>query len=184
MNVMGFQTEPTRSNPSHKQSRTRPTAGPLQSTPQEQPRSAGYTQTDGDDLANMSFESDGSFVGRRSPKRHRDNSFPMEKIPPSSQVPERKRNSVCPGGGRDRRERRILGEADQNSQNSQPSTQESRKSASSQCKSFSASQFHGTGEENHFQDLDLDMDLEFSKDFIFTSTPATEANNVPPEVRR
>ncbi|GES65348.1 hypothetical protein ATEIFO6365_0010027400 [Aspergillus terreus] len=183
MNVMGFQTGPTGSNPSHKQSRTRSTAGPPQSTPQEQTRSTGYTQPEGDDFANMSFESDGSFAGRRSPKRHRDNAFPMEKIPPSSQVPERKRNSVCPSGARDRRERRILGEADQNSQNSQPGTQESRKSASSQRKSFPDSQFHGTGEENHFHDLDLDMDLEFSKDFIFTSTPAAEANNVLPEVR-
>ncbi|KAL5358138.1 hypothetical protein BJX96DRAFT_146000 [Aspergillus floccosus] len=184
MNIMGFQTGPPSSNPSHKQLRARSTAGQPQSTPQEQTRSAGYTQTEGDDLSIMSFESDGSFTGRRSPKRHRDNAFPIETTPRSSQAPESKRNSGCPSGAGDRQERRVLVEADRNGQNSQPSTHGSRKSASSQRKSFPDAQSHGLGDENHFQDLDLDMDLEFSKDFIFTSKPAVEANNVLPEVRR
>ena len=35
---------------------------------------------------------------------------------------------------------------------------------------------------NHLQDFDLDMDLEFSKDFIFTSTTFSGSNDrAPPQ---
>ncbi|KAL4892920.1 hypothetical protein BDV59DRAFT_178968 [Aspergillus ambiguus] len=167
MDVMGFQTGP---NLSHKPSRTRSTTGQPQPTPQKQMRSGECMQTQGDDLVDTSFESDGSLTGRRSPKRPRDNAFPLAKTPQVPQLSEQKRESVKGGGG-NRRERRILGDVDQKSQNSQPSSQGSRKSHRSQRESFPAAQLHGNGDENHLQDIDLDMDLELSRDFIFTSTP-------------
>lgn len=36
---------------------------------------------------------------------------------------------------------------------------------------------HGPSEGNHLQDFDLDMDLEFSKDFLFTSTAFSGSND-------
>ncbi|KAF9889781.1 hypothetical protein FE257_006871 [Aspergillus nanangensis] len=179
MNVMGFKADPVSSKPSSKQP---PTPGQPQSakTP-KQTRSGGYPQIQGDDDSlDMSFISDMSFSGRRSPKRPRNNDFPPHNVLPPSPAPGRKtRESVCRSNTEQRRGRKALGEVDQNSQ---PNSQETAKSISSQRESFPESQFCGNLDENRLQDIDLDMDLEFSKDFLFTSTSMSEANNAAPKV--
>lgn len=49
------------------------------------------------------------------------------------------------------------------------------------AKSLQESPKHIQSDGNHLQDFDLDMDLEFSKDFIFTSTPFSGSKDRAPQ---
>jgi hypothetical protein len=67
--------------------------------------------------------------------------------------------------------RKPLAEADRNSPTkSQPSNALKRSQVDD---SFQEPQSRQNYEENRLQDLDLDVDLEFSRDFLFTSTDFT-----------
>jgi hypothetical protein len=90
------------------------------------------------------------------------------------------RESACQSQARPRRTRQALGEANRNRQSN------SQRSEASQCTpnaSLQGTQNGSNWDENHFHDIDLDMDLEFSKDFIFTSTALSEADDHVPPLR-
>ncbi|KAL4971769.1 hypothetical protein BDW66DRAFT_164741 [Aspergillus desertorum] len=107
-----------------------------------------------------------------SPKRSRNHAFPSaQPSPPRSHESTKKSRESRSRSSRKRsQERKPLREADLNSQNSQ-GTEIFR---SSRRESFQDSQFNGPLGQNHLDDIDLDLDLEFSKDFGFTSTSMFE----------
>jgi hypothetical protein len=69
--------------------------------------------------------------------------------------------------------RKPLAEADLNSPAKIPSSNGSKHS---QVDMVPGTQARESFEDNHLRDLDLDMDLEFSKDFLFSSTAFTGSN--------
>ncbi|KAB8236874.1 uncharacterized protein BDW43DRAFT_323170 [Aspergillus alliaceus] len=179
MTVMGWKPDSENTKTSGKQPRPRPTLGPSQAaTIQRQTRSGDEHSQQADEILAASFESDTSHLGERSPKRSRNTAFPVAELPvgPHGVTDKKSRHSVCRRGStRQQRERMALGDTDQNSQ---PSSQESRKSNSLQRRgSFKDGQHYNATNKNRLQDIDLDMDLELSKDFIFTSTSLSQAND-------
>ncbi|KAE8147796.1 hypothetical protein BDV25DRAFT_168864 [Aspergillus avenaceus] len=165
MNVMGWKPDIGNSGPSSKQPRPRSTLEPSQvASMQEQ------TQPE-DEVAQSQveeapFESDMSHLDGRSLKRSRGAT--VSPAPSHHSTDRKPRHSVCRSSPRQRRERTVLGNADQNSQHG---SQESGKS-----QPIRERQFQGSQGDNHLRDIDLDMDLEFSKDFIFTSASLSQEN--------
>ncbi|OGM46343.1 hypothetical protein ABOM_004752 [Aspergillus bombycis] len=188
MAVMGWKPDTGNTTTSEKQSRSRATLGPSQAavTQQQTRPEDEYSRLQADNSLAQSFETDMSHSCGRSPKRSRITAFPMAELPAESQdnTEEKSRHSIYRRGGtRQSRDRVVLGDTDQNSQ---PSSQESNKSNSnpSRRRSFKDTQFYGDTNENHLQDVNLEMDLEFSKDFLFASTSlsqATDEHNPQPE---
>ncbi|GAB1195869.1 hypothetical protein APSETT444_005134 [Aspergillus pseudonomiae] len=179
MAVMGWKPDTGDTASSDKQSRPRTTLGPSQTavTQQQTRPEAEYSQPQADNILVQSFETDTSHFGGRSPKRSRITAFPMAELPAESQdnTEKKSRHSVYRSGGtRQSRDRVVLGDTNQNSQ---PSSQESNNSNSNRRRSFKGTQSYGDTNENHLQDVNLDMDLEFSKDFLFASTSLSQATD-------
>ncbi|GMG40874.1 unnamed protein product [Aspergillus oryzae var. brunneus] len=187
MAVMGWKPDTTNTTTSGRQSRSRSSLGPSQAavTQQQTHPEDECSQPQADIILAQSFETDTSQFGGRSPKRSRITAFPVAELPAESHesTENKARHPVYRRGGtRQSRDRTVLGDTDQNSQ---PSSQENNKSISNRRGSFKDVQSYGGANENHLQDVNLDMDLEFSKDFLFTSTSlsqATDEHNPQPEI--
>ncbi|RHZ60138.1 hypothetical protein CDV55_102054 [Aspergillus turcosus] len=161
MSVMGFKPEPKEPKAASKQQRSRSTLGPSQAATiqQQTPQRDEDTQSQSENMLADSFASPTPQPGR-SPKRSR-----------TTVADQDLRESACQSQARPRRTRQALGEANRNSQSN------SQRSNASQCTanaSFQGTQNGPNWDENHLHGIDLDMDLEFSKDFIFTSTALSD----------
>lgn len=150
---MGFNAKPAESPaPSQNQQSSKSTIAP---------RSVAFEE-DNSELVE-SFESMPSNLQGPSPKRSRNSRRPnnSSQAPPKTPtVAPQKPSTANSGSPQPRSARRPLGEIDSNSPGKSQSTRGLKHSQH-------IGEYH-TG--NHLQPFDLDMDLEFSKDFIFTST--------------
>lgn len=175
MAVMGFKPDSGHSNSSKTRSKSIIGHSPIPPARQQTHPADDPTESLPEDPETTSFDSV-HLVGR-SPKRPRDSTYAMAETPARPHE-KRARNPTRRDSMRPRSERKVLGEADQNSQSS---SQSSRMSSASQGGTFQESQYPGYTDENHLQGIDLDMDLELTKDFIFTSMSLSQTNdNVPP----
>ncbi|KAF4222685.1 hypothetical protein CNMCM6805_007864 [Aspergillus fumigatiaffinis] len=170
MSVMGFKPGPKEPKAASKQQRSRSTLGPSEAATiqQQTPQRDEGTQSQSENILGDSFASPTPQSGR-SPKRFRTTAADQDlgESPDFEQA-------------RPRRTRQALGEANRNRQTN------SQRSDASQCTPSASLQGTQNGhnwDENHFHDIDLDMDLEFSKDFIFTSTALSEPNDHIPSLR-
>ncbi|KAL4884723.1 hypothetical protein BJY04DRAFT_169746 [Aspergillus karnatakaensis] len=107
----------------------------------------------------------------RSPKRSRNSAFRSAQ-PSSPRSSRSMREAASQESIRARKERKPLGETNNNNQINSQSTE---KLSQSRREEFQDSQFHQV-EQHQLDDIDLDLDLEFSKDFVFTSTSLSEMN--------
>ncbi|KAJ6009346.1 hypothetical protein N7522_004362 [Penicillium canescens] len=165
MGVMGFSTNaPGSTSPKHR--RTRSSINPAQAASTQQPVS-----DDEDTQLVQSFESLASFNGP-TPKRPRGNRLPQALSTPSA-VPRARVQS--PTKGLPQCTRQPLATAN----NISPAKPHA--SNLSKHSEVDASFQEGQAEENigghRLQDFDLDMDLEFSKDLLFSSTAFTGSND-------
>lgn len=131
------------------------------------------TQTQPDFLVGESFESTTSTTSGPTPKRPRGNPSLQRtpSAPPRSAYSQK--TKLLPTRTRtQRQERKPLGEADQNSPLKSQSHGISKSNGGEACES----QAGPTQSENYTQGIDFDGDLDFSKDFLFTSTCFSEAN--------
>ncbi|KAK4865430.1 hypothetical protein LT330_009541 [Penicillium expansum] len=166
MGVMGFSANAPESNapPKHQRTRSSVNATPAARIPQ--------MISDDEDDAQLaeSFESMTSNLNGPTPKRPRGNrkstNLPCALNTPSAAGPKTK--SPPPASGMSRSVRKPLAEADRNSPT------KSQSSSASKCSQMDDSfQETQAQEENRLHNLDLDMDLEFSRDFLFSSTAFT-----------
>lgn len=178
MTVMGFKPDSAETKASSKQQRSRSTLEPSQFAPMQQAikADADGTQTQTDNFLCDSFGSDtpNPNPNGRSPKRLRGNSIPLDLTPaprnrhydPTPRaLPSRSRTSLS------QRERRPLQDVDKNFQTA---SQRSPRPSQGQD-DYPESQ--ADLNRNKLQELDLDMDVEFTKDFLFTSTSLSDAND-------
>ncbi|KAH2670765.1 hypothetical protein KXW25_006445 [Aspergillus fumigatus] len=170
MSVMGFKPGPREPKAASKQQCSGSTLGPLEAvTIQQQTAQRDEDpQSQSQNMLGDSFASPTPQSGR-SPKRFRTTAADQD-------LGESRTQSQA----RPRRNRQALGEANRNKQTN------SQRSGASQCTpnaSLQGAQAGPSWDENHFHDIDLDMDLEFSKDFVFTSTALSEANDHIPSLR-
>ncbi|PTU21883.1 hypothetical protein P175DRAFT_0203917 [Aspergillus ochraceoroseus IBT 24754] len=123
------------------------------------------------------LDSNMSQTSARSPKRSRNSAFPLvDPSPPHSSshgTSKKPRDLAGLSNSKTPRERRPLKEVDYNSQ---PSSQGSDSSVLSQSRTVQDNQFNKQTDRHQLEDIDLDLDLEFSKDFVFTSTALSEFN--------
>ncbi|OJZ91310.1 hypothetical protein ASPFODRAFT_57491 [Aspergillus luchuensis CBS 106.47] len=169
MNVMGIRVDTDGTRPPSKQTR-KSSARPSSTTMTQQTQPAeDELQTQPENSQVEPFENNLSSPPCRSPKRTMDNAFPP--ADPSSQQIRggRKSRNVTP-----QHRRTPLKDADLNSQ---PCAQRSPASQRSECGTSDQVRTRASLEENQLQHIDLDMDLEFSKDFLFTSTSLSTAND-------
>ncbi|RAL10612.1 uncharacterized protein BO97DRAFT_349107 [Aspergillus homomorphus CBS 101889] len=190
MNIMGFKAEPEISKTPNRHRRARPRGGstepvvrPQQTQHDEKEAAAAEEedfQTQPENHSGASFESDTFSSEKRSQKRSLDRAFPDADLSSPRTV---NGGQLADAGGRHppssprQSNRTPLGDANLNSQ---PSSQKSTKSHHSSRESVERSQSRGMLNENHLQHIDLDMDLEFSKDFLFTSTSLSNSNDHAP----
>lgn len=172
MNVMGLHKNPILPKTPGKH---RASMNPLQraETPQNIHSDETETPTQADNPLAESFESTASTPAGRSPKRPRGipSSQDATPVPPRS-ISTQKTKTLPTRTRTGQQERKPLADGNRNSQ---------RKSQSHEAKGRNSGVFYESQvaprlDENHLQDLDLDTDLEFSKDFIFTSTCLSEGN--------
>ncbi|KAL6237095.1 hypothetical protein BDW75DRAFT_205168 [Aspergillus navahoensis] len=176
MGVMGFKPPGPSDNRVSSKQRSRPSSEqPQPTTVQKQVESGVATfESRGDDSLATSIEFTTPQPSSRSPKRSCNHAFPSTQPSPPHllESDEKSRGSVCRNSRGKVQERKPLGEADLNSQNSQGT-------AILTCtrrESFQDTQPNRPPDQNHLDDIDLDLDLEFSKDFVFTSTSISELN--------
>ncbi|PYH65257.1 uncharacterized protein BO88DRAFT_372953 [Aspergillus vadensis CBS 113365] len=172
MNVMGIRVETDGTKAPGKQTR-RSSARPSPTTMTQQTQPAeDELQTQPQNSQVEPLENSLSSPPCRSPKRTMDNAF--SPADPSSQQMRvgRKSRNVTP-----QHRRTPLEDADLNSQ---PCAQRSPASQRSECGTSDQVRTRASLEENQLQHIDLDMDLEFSKDFLFTSTSLSAANDPIP----
>ncbi|KAJ6111937.1 hypothetical protein N7523_007998 [Penicillium sp. IBT 18751x] len=159
MGVMGFTAPTTEPPTANKSQRTR-------STDAAQAASRRQSEVYNDEATQLaeSFESLASNLQGPSPKRAKGNrrSMILSSAPPKTPAAASLRPNPPPALKSP--SRHPLAEMDFNTP--AKSQQESAK--------------HTQSDGNHLQDFDLDMDLEFSKDFIFTSTTFAGSNDRPP----
>ncbi|PYH80737.1 hypothetical protein BO82DRAFT_337544 [Aspergillus uvarum CBS 121591] len=187
MNIMGFKAEPEvsmtpkrhlRRSESHSRAESaEPVAMPQQTQVEVEEEDF---QTQPDERSGASFESEMPFPRNHSQKRSLDRAFPDAALSSPRTV---NGGQLVDAGGRDaaaskqHRQRTPLADADPNSH---PSSQQSIRSHRSVRHTVEQSQPRGVLGENHLQHIDLDMDLEFSKDFLFTSTSLSNSNDHAP----
>ena len=165
MGVMGFSSNaPGSTSPKHR--RTRSSINPAQAASTQQPVS-----DDEDTQLAQSFESLASFHGP-TPKRPRGNRPPQALSTPSA-VPRARVQS--PTKGLPQSTRQPLATAN-NISPTKPQASNLSKHSKIDA-SFRESQAQENTERHSLQDYDLDMDLEFSKDFLFSSTAFTGSND-------
>ena len=168
MGAMGFQKKPGKPNASSKHGAT---IEPSQTAAlQRMQLEETQTQIQPNNQLAESFGSTASNVSGPTPKRPRGSARPL---PPQSHHTDAfsQQTKVLPTRSRptQRQERRSLEDTHPNSQakSQQVNVSKSHKTAAANC---CESQVPERSDENRLQDLDLDTDMEFSKDFIFTST--------------
>jgi hypothetical protein len=166
MNVMGFSAKTTDKSSSKSQHSRDPNIAP---TPGRR-QSISYDDDDDDIQLSESFESLASNLQGPTPKRPKSNGRSMH--PSQASVPKTPvaDSSVTKTNFPKTGIRQPLIDAGTNSpakSQVRPGTKDSQNNTASP----------GNVGENRLQDLDLDMDLEFSKDFIFTSTAFTASKN-------
>ncbi|KAL2853946.1 hypothetical protein BJY01DRAFT_51347 [Aspergillus pseudoustus] len=124
-----------------------------------------------EDLLATSVDTSTPRPGPRSPKRSRNTAFPSAKPSPlwSQGSSKKSKESAFGGTSTQRMERRPLAEADTNSLSNSQSTQIS---IHNRREEFQNSQRSNKGDQNYLDDIDL----EFSKEFVFTSTSLSELN--------
>ncbi|KAJ5428336.1 hypothetical protein N7445_009790 [Penicillium cf. griseofulvum] len=168
MGVMGFSANAPESNapPNHQQTRSSANFTPAA-------RILHSISDDEDDTQPaQSFESMTSNFNGTTPKRPRGNCKSTNRscdlnISPAAGP----KTKSPPASGISRSARKPLAETDHNSPTkSQPSTASKRKQIDD---AFQKTLAQRNLEENRVQNLDLDMDLEFSRDFLFSSTDFT-----------
>ncbi|OQD83244.1 hypothetical protein PENANT_c017G08214 [Penicillium antarcticum] len=165
MGVMGFSSNaPESTSPKHQ--RARSSINPIEAASPQQPIS-----DDEDAQLAESFESLASFNGP-TPKRPRGNRPPQALTTPSA-VPRPKGPS--PTKGMPQSARQPLAAANNKSPIKPQASNLSKHSEVDA--SFQQSQAQENVEGHRLQDFDLDMDLEFSKDFLFSSTAFTGSND-------
>ncbi|KAJ5800931.1 uncharacterized protein N7518_002999 [Penicillium psychrosexuale] len=170
MGVMGFSANAPESNTPAKHQRTRSS---VNATPAARIPQTISDDEDGIQLA-QSFESITSSFNGPTPKRPRGNRKSTNQ-PYALNTTGSKAKSPPPASGMSRSVRKPLAEADRNSPTKSHSSSGSKRNQVDD--SFQETQAQGNSEENRFHDLDLDMDLEFSKDFLFSSTAFTESTD-------
>ncbi|KAJ5154576.1 uncharacterized protein N7500_010015 [Penicillium coprophilum] len=169
MGVMGFSANAPESNtPSnHQRTRSSVNATPAARIPQ--------TISDGEDDTQSAepFESMTSNFNCPTPKRPRGNrkstSLPYDSSTPSAAG--RKTKTPPPASGMSRSVRKPLAEANRNSPTKSQCSSASKRNQVDD--SFPGRQPQENFGENRLHNLDLDMDLEFSRDFLFSSTAFT-----------
>ncbi|KAJ6087323.1 hypothetical protein N7467_006237 [Penicillium canescens] len=165
MGVMGFSSNaPGSTSPKHR--RTRSSINPAQAASTQQPVS-----DDEDAQLAQSFESLASFSGP-TPKRPRGNRPPQALSTPSA-VPRARVQS--PTKGLPQSTQQPLATANNISPTKPQASNLSKHSVVDA--SFQESQTQENIEGHRLQDFDLDMDLEFSKDLLFSSTAFTGSND-------
>lgn len=177
MTVMGFKPEAAES--SSKNQRSRSTIGPSQAALMQQTTHSAEdeTQTQTDNFLGDSFGPNTPNPNGRSPKRPRGNSMSSPVYRPRDDdltprvLPTRSRTSTIT-----RRERRPLADADQNSQ----ATSQRSLAPSQRPNTDAENRFGIDANRNKLQEIDLDMDVEFTKDFLFTSTSLSENGQASP----
>lgn len=165
MNVMGFNAKPAASPSSSKNEQSSKT-DPTQHGATR--RSVAFDEDDSQLVE--SFESMPSNLHSPSPKRPKGNrrSINPPQAPPKTPILAPPQPSTAnPGSPQPRSVRQPLGEVDPNSPGKSQSTERSKHSQ----------HVKEPPNGNHLQPFDLDMDLEFSKDFIFTSTAFSESTD-------
>ena len=178
MGVMGFSANTPESNapPRHQRTRSSVNATPTARVPQ--------TISDDENGIQLeeSFESMASNFNRPTPKRPRGNRkstiLPYDLNTPSAAAPKTK--SPPGASGTSRSVRKPLAEADHNSPTKSQLSSASKRNQVDDA--FQETQAPGNSEENRLHNLDLDMDLEFSRDFLFSSTAFTgSTDQIPPQ---
>ncbi|KAL2706106.1 hypothetical protein AAEP93_001356 [Penicillium crustosum] len=178
MGVMGFSANTPESNapPRHQRTRSSVNATPTARVPQ--------TISDDENGIQLeeSFESMASNFNGPTPKRPRGNRkstiLPYDLNTPSAAAPKTK--SPPGASGTSRSVRKPLAEADHNSPTKSQLSSASKRNQVDDA--FQETQAPGNSEENRLHNLDLDMDLEFSKDFLFSSTAFTgSTDQIPPQ---
>ncbi|KAL4805532.1 hypothetical protein BDV18DRAFT_141187 [Aspergillus unguis] len=178
MGVMGFKPPASSDDRVSNKQRSRPstTQSPatLAQTETQTESGDGIFQSGEEDLA-TSMEVTTPRPAGRSPKRSRHSAFPSAQPSParSHESNKKSRDSVPRGSSKKHQERRPLGETDHNSQ---PNSQRRELMSCDRRGSFQDSQFNRQTDQNRLNDIDLDLSLEFSKDFVFTSTSMSELN--------
>ncbi|KAJ5372625.1 hypothetical protein N7517_004631 [Penicillium concentricum] len=166
MGVMGFSANAPESNapPTHQRTRSSVNTTPAARTPQ--------TISDDEDNTQSAqpFESMTSNFNGPTPKRPRGNRKSPYDLN-TSPATGRKTKTPPPATGISRSVRKPLAETHRNSPTKSQSSSGSKRNQLDD--SFQETQDQGNFEENRLQDLDLDMDLEFSRDFLFSSTAFT-----------
>jgi hypothetical protein len=174
MSVMGFKSTSSDNQLSSKH-RARPLPEPSQfammRTQTDTVDGDSQSQNREEDLLATSIEVSTPRPGPCSPKRSRNTAFPSaQPSPPRSQITNKKsKESASRGIATLRRERRPLAEADANSQ---PSSQLTQVSICNPRNEFHSRQCSNHADQNYLDDIDL----EFSKEFVFTSTSLSEMN--------
>lgn len=167
MGVMGFTAKLAEPQASTKHHQSKEEPGPPTSTR----HSAAYD--DNDTQIAETFDSPASNLNCPSPKRPRGNrrSVNLAQVPPPNTPgpPAPKSYTPALATSRPQSSRHPLAEQDSNGQ--------TKSQSMDAWKSQSDVPSPEKPEENHIQDFDLDMDLEFSKDFIFTSTAYSGSNH-------
>lgn len=167
MGVMGFTAKPAEPQASTKHHRSKDEPAPTTSTR----HSATYD--DDDTRLAETFDSLASNLNAPSPKRPKGNrrSVNLSQVPPPNtpSLPAPKSHTPAPATPKPHSSRHPLAEQNSNG----PTKSQSMDAWKSQPDVPSPEK----PEENHLQDFDLDMDLEFSKDFIFTSTAFSGCNH-------
>lgn len=168
MGVMGFSANASESNAPPNNQRTR---SPANITPAA--RSLHSISDDEDDTQpSQSFESMTSNINGRTPKRPRGNRKSTNRPYDLTTSPAAgSKTKSPPASVISRSVRKPLAEADRNSPTKSQLSSASKRNQVDD--SFQETQAQGNLEENRLHNLDLDMDLEFSRDFLFSSTDFT-----------
>jgi hypothetical protein len=162
MGVMGFSANaPESTGPNHQRTRSSTNQTPAARIPQPISDDEEETQTQSSQYMTMG-------PTPKRPRGNRKSTLPATTSTPSAAV---LKTRSPPLGTRSVRS--PLADADLNCLTKTPSSNGLKHS---QVDMLPEIQVQGNFEENRLQDLDLDMDLEFSKDFLFSSTAFTGSN--------
>ncbi|KAJ5114751.1 hypothetical protein NUU61_000510 [Penicillium alfredii] len=175
MAVMGFTAQPTEPKHPSRHQRSRSSVAPAPGASIPQP-----TRNEEDDMQlAQSFEYMTSNLSHPSPNRPRGSrlSIHPSQAPPSKNpgiAVRTPKGQPAPAPGTQKSVRKPLAETDRNSPSKSQSSQASKQS---QC-DLSTQEIQEEP-ENRLQEVNLDMDLESSRDFIFTSTAFSGSNDHP-----
>ncbi|KAL4754801.1 hypothetical protein BDW72DRAFT_165377 [Aspergillus terricola var. indicus] len=180
MGVMGFKPPGPLDNRVSSKQRPRPLSGQTQPTTVQTQTDSGavtFESREDDSLATSTeFATPRPNSCSPSPKRSRNHAFPsaLSSPPHSQESSEKSRKSLSRSNYKRLQERRPLQEVDQNCQN----PQSTEIMTCNDRESFKDSQFSCPPDQNHLGNIDLDLDMEFSRDFVFTGTSTSELDGL------